>query len=79
VRFFALAPARIMPDTELGRFAVESYSRYLGISSAEFVDGMSSRQTPEDVANATALLATNFSDYPGSLFTVSGEGIAPAE
>jgi len=79
VRFFALAPARIMPDTELGRFAVESYSRYLGIFSAEFVDGMSSRQTPEDVANATALLATNFSDYPGSLFTVSGEGIAPAE
>lgn len=79
VRFFALAPARIMPDTELGRFAVESYARYLGISPAEFVDGMSSRQTPEDVANAIAQLATNFTDYPGSVFTVSGEGIAPVQ
>jgi hypothetical protein len=79
VRFFALAPARIMPDTELGRFAVESYAHYLGISPAEFVDGMSSRQTPEDVANAIVQLATNFTDYPGSVFTVSGEGIAPAQ
>jgi NAD(P)-dependent dehydrogenase (short-subunit alcohol dehydrogenase family) len=78
VRFFALAPARIMPDTELGRFAVESYARYLGISPVEFVEGMSSRQTPEDVANATAKLATHLADYPGSVFTISGEGIAPA-
>jgi NAD(P)-dependent dehydrogenase (short-subunit alcohol dehydrogenase family) len=79
VRFFALAPARIMPDTELGQFAVESYARYLGISPAEFVAGMSSRQTPEDVANAIVQLATNFTDYPGSVFTVSGEGIAPVQ
>jgi NAD(P)-dependent dehydrogenase (short-subunit alcohol dehydrogenase family) len=79
VRFIALAPARIMPDTELGQFAVESYAGYLGISPAEFVDGMSSRQTPEDVANAIVQLATNFTDYPGSVFTVSGEGIAPAQ
>jgi NAD(P)-dependent dehydrogenase (short-subunit alcohol dehydrogenase family) len=78
VRFFALAPARIMPDTELGRFAVESYARYLGISPVEFVQGMSSRQTPEDVANATAEIATHFADCSGSAFTISGEGITPA-
>ena len=78
VRFLALAPARIMPDTELGRFAVDAYARYLGISPAEFVEGMTSRQTPEDVANATAELATNFTDYSGSVFTISAEGIAPA-
>ena len=78
LRFLALAPARIMPDTELGRFAVDSYARYLGISPAEFVAGMSSRQTPEDVANATAELATHFSDYSGSAFTISAEGIATA-
>lgn len=79
IRFFALAPARIMPDTGLGRFAVESYARYLGISPVEFVEGMSSRQTPEDVANATAELATHFTDCSGSAFTISGEGITPAE
>jgi hypothetical protein len=39
---------------------------------------MSSQQTPEDVANATAELANNGAAYRGSLFTVSGEGIAPA-
>jgi len=79
VRFFALAPARIMPETELGRFAVEGYARYLGISPAEFVEGMSSRQTPEDVANATTELATKSADFRGSVFTISGEGIAPAQ
>jgi hypothetical protein len=67
-----------MPETELGRFAVECYARYLGISPAEFIKGMSSRQTPEDVANATAELANNGAAYRGSFFTVSGEGIAPA-
>jgi hypothetical protein len=68
-----------MPDTALGRFAVESYARYLGISPVEFIEGMSSRQTPEDVANATAELATHFADCTGSAFTISGEGIIPAE
>jgi hypothetical protein len=67
-----------MPETELGRFAVECYARYLGISPAEFIQGMSSRQTPEDVGNATAELANNGAAYRGGLFTVSGEGIAPA-
>jgi NAD(P)-dependent dehydrogenase (short-subunit alcohol dehydrogenase family) len=78
LRFLALAPARIMPETELGQFAVEAYARYLGISPGEFVEGMSARQTPEDVANATVELATNLVDYRGVVFTVSGDGIAPA-
>jgi len=76
VRFLALAPARIMPETELGQFAVECYARYLGISPTEFMKGMSSRQTPEDVANATVELANNGSAYLGSVFTISGDGIA---
>jgi NAD(P)-dependent dehydrogenase (short-subunit alcohol dehydrogenase family) len=78
VRFFALAPARLMPETELGQVAVAGYASYLGMSPAEFVEGMSSRQTPGDVANATAELAGNFPDYSGTVFTVSAEGIARA-
>ena len=78
LRFLALAPARIMPETELGQFAVEAYGRYLGVSPADFVAGMSLRQTPEDVANATVDLASHFADYQGVVFTISGEGIAPA-
>ena len=77
LRFLALVPMRIMPETELGQYAVECYARYLGISPTEFVKGMSSRQTPEDVANATVELANNGSAYPGSVFTISGDGIAP--
>jgi hypothetical protein len=78
VRFFALAPARLMPETELGRVAVAGYAGYLRMSPAEFVEGMISRQTPGDVANATAELAGNVCDYHGTVFTVSAEGIARA-
>jgi NAD(P)-dependent dehydrogenase (short-subunit alcohol dehydrogenase family) len=77
VRFVALAP-RIMPETELGHFAVECYARYLGISPADFIKGMSSRHTPQDVANATAELASNGTAHLGSVFTISGDGIAAA-
>jgi hypothetical protein len=41
LRFITLAP-RIMPDTELGKHAVSGYSRYLGISAADFVQSMDS-------------------------------------
>jgi hypothetical protein len=66
-----------MPETEFGQFAVDGYARYLGISAADFINGMTSPQTPEDVANAAAELANNSAAYQGSVFTISGEGIAP--
>jgi NAD(P)-dependent dehydrogenase (short-subunit alcohol dehydrogenase family) len=77
VRFLALAPACIMPETAFGRFAVDSYARYLGISAADFVKAMVSGQTPQDVADAVAELAGNGAAYRGTAFTVSGDGIAP--
>jgi NAD(P)-dependent dehydrogenase (short-subunit alcohol dehydrogenase family) len=75
VRFLALAPG-IMPETELGQFVVDCYARYLGISPVDFIKGMSSRHTPQDVANATAELASNGAAHRGSVFTISREGIA---
>jgi NAD(P)-dependent dehydrogenase (short-subunit alcohol dehydrogenase family) len=39
VRFFSLAPMRIMPETKLGSAAVEGHARYLGIPSSDFVAG----------------------------------------
>jgi NAD(P)-dependent dehydrogenase (short-subunit alcohol dehydrogenase family) len=77
VRFLALAPARIMPETELGQFAIESYARYLGISPSELIKGMVSRQTPQDVADAAAELVDNGLAYRGTAFTISGDGITP--
>ncbi len=35
VRFFALAPARLMPETQLGPVAVAGYARYLVFSALD--------------------------------------------
>jgi NAD(P)-dependent dehydrogenase (short-subunit alcohol dehydrogenase family) len=40
LRFLAVTPMRPMVDTEGGRAAVASYTKYLGISAEEFIRGM---------------------------------------
>ena len=56
LRFIALAP-RIMQDTELGKHAVQGYSRYLGIPAADFIQSMASPPAASDVAAAIVKLA----------------------
>ncbi len=58
LRFAAIAP-RIMPDTDLGMHAVAGYSRYLGISAADFIASMASPPGSSDVAIAVVELAAN--------------------
>ena len=58
IRFTALVPMRIMPETDLGRAAVEGYARYLGIQPADFIDGMSDRQSIRQVADAVVRVAS---------------------
>jgi NAD(P)-dependent dehydrogenase (short-subunit alcohol dehydrogenase family) len=77
LRFMTLAP-RIMPDTELGKHAVAGYSRYLGISEADFVKGMASPPSASDVATAVIELATNPDQSKGKVFVVSGKGLEAA-
>ena len=74
LRFMALAP-RIMPDTEVGKHAVAGYSRYLGISAADFIQSMDSPPTPSDVATAVIELATNPDRSKGKVFIVTGKGL----
>jgi NAD(P)-dependent dehydrogenase (short-subunit alcohol dehydrogenase family) len=74
LRFMALAP-RIMPDTEVGKHAVAGYSRYLGISAADFIQSMDSPPTPSDVATAVIELSTNPDRSKGKVFIVSGKGL----
>jgi len=76
IRFIALAPSMIMPDTDLGKFAVEHYAEYLGMPAADFVRSIKSPQTPLDVAEAVIQLAAGRHGGQGSVFTVSKEGIA---
>ena len=74
LRFMAVAP-RIMPDTELGKHAVAGYSRYLGISAADFIRSMSSPPTSSDVATAAIELLRNPEQSKGKAFIVSGKGL----
>jgi NAD(P)-dependent dehydrogenase (short-subunit alcohol dehydrogenase family) len=76
IRFIALAPLMIMPNTDLGKVAVEQYSKYLGIPAADFARSIKSPQTPQDVAEAILDLALHPEGHQGSVFTVSKEGIA---
>jgi NAD(P)-dependent dehydrogenase (short-subunit alcohol dehydrogenase family) len=76
LRFMALAPARIMPGTGVGKAGVDGISSYLGIRPADFLAGMTDMQTPADVGRAVVALATAQSQ--GSSFVVSGSGLAPA-
>ena len=74
LQFMALAP-RIMPDTDIGKHAVAGYSRYLGISEADFLESMASPPTSSDVATAVIELATNPDRSKGKAFMVSGKGL----
>src|SRR6516164_1236344 len=74
IRFIVLAP-RMMPDSEIGKHAVDGYSRYLGISKAEFVQGMESPPTASDVATAAIELVTNPDPSKGNVFGVWGKGL----
>lgn len=76
IRFLALAPATIMPDTHLGRYAVEGYARYLGVSADDFAGSMKGPTTPVDVANAVVDLLSSPTVHTGSIFTVSPAGLA---
>jgi NAD(P)-dependent dehydrogenase (short-subunit alcohol dehydrogenase family) len=74
LRFTALAP-RMLPDTELGRHAVAGYSRYLGISEADFVKSMASPPTSSDVASAVIEVVAKADQSKGKVFVVSGKGL----
>ena len=74
LRFMALAP-RIVPDTELGRHAIAGYSRYLGVSAGDFIQGMASPPASYAVATAVVELATNPDQSKGKVYIVSGKGL----
>jgi NAD(P)-dependent dehydrogenase (short-subunit alcohol dehydrogenase family) len=75
--FMALAP-RIVPDSALGKRAVAGYSRYLGVSEADFVRGMASPPSSMDVATAVVELARDPDRFKGKAFVVSGKGLEAA-
>jgi NAD(P)-dependent dehydrogenase (short-subunit alcohol dehydrogenase family) len=75
VRFLALAPGGMMPETELGKAAVEAYASSVGLSATDFIKKRGSSQTPEDVANAVVELASHPRSREGNVFLISRKGI----
>jgi len=74
LQFTALAP-RMMPDTDLGRHAVNGYARYLGVSAADFIKSMAATPTPTDVATAIIDVVTRPDSAKGKVFVVTGKGL----
>ena len=75
LQFLALTPGRIMPETELGKAAIEAYASSLGLSPADFIKNMGAKLTTEDVANAVVTLASDSRERAGKTFLVSASGI----
>jgi len=76
IRFAAVVPMRLMPETDLGKVAVEGYARYLGMKPVEFIECMIGRQSAADVAAAVVRIATERPAGNDTVFTVSAEGMA---
>lgn len=66
LRFFAVAPGAIMPQTRLGEAAVAGYARYLGTSPEAFVAGFKAAPSPDDIARAVIHLASGQAAGPGA-------------
>lgn len=76
IRFIALVPSRIMPETDLGTAAVNGYARYLGVSSENFLENMGPRQSAANVADAVLNIAKTPPADPGAIFAISADGMA---
>jgi hypothetical protein len=67
-----------MPETDLGQVAVNGYARYLGVPPEKFLENMGARQSPRDVAEAVLDIVKKPPAEPGSIFTISADGMAAA-
>lgn len=76
IRFIALVPTRIMPETDLGQAAVSGHAQHLGVSPEAFIANMGARLFPADVARAVFDLVINSPADAGSIFTVTPDGVA---
>lgn len=74
LRFLSLAPARLMPQTDIGAAGVKGYAAYNGTSEAAFLQAMGPGLTPQQVAEA--LLGLIGTAQPGGNFIVSPDGVA---
>jgi hypothetical protein len=61
----------------LGATAVNGYAHYLGIEPADFIHGMTDRQSIHDVADAVIRVAAGEIGVGDTVLTVSAQGVSP--
>lgn len=71
LRFFALVPQGMMPETDLGKAAVAAYASYQGITTQDFIRNMGAPQTTEDMAHAIVEFASHTGNREGHIFSIS--------
>jgi NAD(P)-dependent dehydrogenase (short-subunit alcohol dehydrogenase family) len=78
LRFLALAPGNIMPETDMGKTAASAYAASRGLSVEDFASLQTGGQplvTPDLVANAVIELASDPQKSAGKSFLLSGKGM----
>jgi NAD(P)-dependent dehydrogenase (short-subunit alcohol dehydrogenase family) len=74
LRFLAIAPGGVMPQTRLGEAAASGYARYLNISPEAFVAGFKGAPTPEDIAGAVIDFASGRKSGAGA-YLAKADGV----
>jgi len=78
IRFISLVPFGPMPQTQLGRIAVDGYAQYRGVSPQDFIGNLGARPSPAEVARAAVDVAIRPPADGGSIFTIGADGLKVA-
>ncbi|HEY4395374.1 MAG TPA: SDR family oxidoreductase [Polyangia bacterium] len=74
IRFLALVPKQILPETELGALAADAYAAAAGITREKFMERFGKLLTVDDVARTIVGVARGELAREGSVLGVSGGG-----
>jgi NAD(P)-dependent dehydrogenase (short-subunit alcohol dehydrogenase family) len=79
IRFQALLPAQLVPDTELGRAATLAYARMRGLTTEAFLAGFGAPMPPRLYGERVISILEDPKYAEGTAFAIKGDGIRPLE
>jgi NAD(P)-dependent dehydrogenase (short-subunit alcohol dehydrogenase family) len=79
LRFQALLPAQLVPDTDLGRAATEAYARMRGMTIEAFLATFGAPMSPRLYGERVMAILSDPRYADGAAFAIKGDGIRPLE
>jgi NAD(P)-dependent dehydrogenase (short-subunit alcohol dehydrogenase family) len=79
IRFQALLPAQLVPDTDLGRVATEAYARMRGMTTEAFLATFGAPMPPRLYGERVMAILDDPKYADGAAFAIKGDGIRPLE